>query len=122
MAIDRFQSRRNYNEYCRWWSMEDGDDSELAHDRIADGSFWAKKAAAEDVTDVIVGGAFMFDKDAVTLKTPDNLDGIREHDLVEYRGEKWLVTSVQKSDARLQNTQYAKESACSHFWYVGLRK
>lgn len=125
MSIDIFQSRRNYNEPCRWWSRSDDDqysDDELIMRRVPTGTFMAKEVSAEQIQDVVIANAFMFEKNTITLKTPDNLDGIKNHDLVEYQGEKWVIENVQKSKAKIQNTQYAINKNCSHYWYLELRK
>ena len=51
-----------------------------------------------------------------------NLENIKADDLVEYQGELWRVDDIQKSKAKIQNTLYAYDRNCSHFWYLSLRK
>lgn len=125
MSIDIFQSRRNYNELCRWWSRSEDDaysDNTLIMKRVPTGTFMAKEVSPEQIQDVVIANSFMFEKNSITLKSPDNLIGIKCDDLVEYQDEMWIVSNVQKSKAKIQNTQYALSRNCSHYWYLELRK
>lgn len=123
--IDRFQSHATYNEKCRWWARNENDDyppEELVMKRIASGSFWAKEVSPASLRNNILGGVFLFDNTHITIKSPDNLANIKSEDLVLFRGEYWLVVSVQRSKARNQNTYFGKDKDCSHYWYLELRK
>lgn len=125
MSFDLFQSRRNYNEPCRWWSRSEDDryeDGELIMKRVPTGTFMAKEVAPEQLKDTVIAYSFMFEQGTITIKSPDNLMGIKSKDLVEFQGEKWIVVNVQKSKAKIQNTQYAANRNCSHYWYLELRK
>ena len=130
MGRDLFMSVSGYNVLCRWWKRNERDDEnsdysnadELIHKRIPKGSFWAKEESPEIDRDNIVGGVFLMDSTHVTLKTPDNCEGLESKDLVEYEGEIWIVDSVQKRKPRKQNTYFARDKHCSHFWYIELRK
>lgn len=125
MSIDLYNSRSTYNEKCRWWHRDENDEietDELVIKRIASGSFMAKEVSPRRTENIEVGGVFRFEKDNITIKSPDNLTGIASEDLVEFRGEMWRVVDVQKSKARNQNTYFAKEKNCSHYWYLELRK
>ena len=125
MSIDLFQSRRNYNEQCRWWKRNESDEyeeNEIVYKRIPSGSFSAKEVNAHVYTDVTIGGTFMFDKETVTIKTPDNVSGMTARDIVEYKGELYIVNDVQKQVSRMQNGVFGNEKNSSHFWYISLRK
>lgn len=125
MSIDIFQSRRDYNEPCKWWSRNETDDyesDEMIMKRVPTSIFWAKEISPEVMQDAIVGGSFRFDKTTVTIKSPDNLWGIKNDDLILYQGEKWIVDSVQKVKAKKQNSLFAADRNCSHYWYIELRK
>lgn len=125
MPFDLFQSRRNYNEPCKWWSRKENSDvseDTLIMQRIPTGTFMAREISPEQLQDLIIGGTFMFDKATTVIKSSDNLSNLKNKDLVWYQGEKWIVQSVQKSKARIQNTQFAYDKNCSHFWYIELRK
>ena len=125
MSTDIFQSRRNYNEDCRWWTRNENDmadESELVMKRVASGSFCAKEMSPIQLMEVNLGNSFRIDSTHTTIKSPDNLEGMKADDLVEYQGEIWIVDDIQKSKAKLQNTYYAADKNCSHFWYIALRK
>ena len=132
MGFDFFQSRRNMNEYCRWWSRDESDDveeDELVYKRVSSGYFYAKEVNAEVNDDNIIGGVFMTDKTSVTIMTGDDLSSmynikqdVRNRVLVEYQGELWRVDNVQKRKARIQNSEFANPDYVSHYWYLSLIK
>ena len=112
MAFDLFQSRRNMNEICKWWSRDESEDidgDELIYGRVPRGTFYAKEVNAEVQDDNIIAGMFAADKTAVTIMSSDDLSDlfnvyadIRNRALVEYQGEIWRGDSVQKRKARIQ--------------------
>ena len=125
MSFDLFQSRRNYNEPCRWWSRnenEEYDEDEYVYKRVPSGSFFAKEVNAETDDNNIIGGVFMVDRNSVTIASPDNLDGIKDRDWIEYQGELWRVDNIQKRKARMQNSEFAADRNVSHYWYLSLIK
>ena len=125
MGVDLAQSRRSYNELCRYWTRNEDEKytaDELVYKRIPSGSFWAKEVAPEQLRNNVIGGAFMYDSSHITIKSPDNCEKLKNEDLVEFQGEFWIVVSVQKSKAKLSNTMYASDRNCSHYWYIELRK
>lgn len=125
MAIDIFQSRRNYNEPCKWWARNESDEhepNELVSKRVPNGTFMAKEMSPMQLMNMNLGGAFRIDSTHTTIKSTDNLEEMKGDDLVEYQGELWRVDDIQKSKAKIQNTWYANDKHCSHFWYVSLRK
>lgn len=132
MSFDLFQSRRNMNERCRWWSRNESDEieeNELRYKRVPSGYFYAKEVNAEVQDDNIIGGVFMTDKTSVTIMSSDDLTSlqneqldIRNKVLVEYQGELWRVDNVQKRKARIQNTEFGNVNRVSHYWYLSLIK
>lgn len=125
MSFDLFQSRSCYDESCKWWTRDERDKNtpdERIMQRIPSGIFMAKEIAPENAEDIIVANSFMIDKSTVTIKSPDDLTGIKSEDIVEYQGEKWIVANVQKIKAKKQNTFFAKDQNCSHYWFLELRK
>ena len=132
MAFDLFQSRRNMNEQCRWWSRNESDevpDGELRYKRVPRGYFAAKEVNAEVQDDNIIGGVFMTDKTSVTIMSSDDLSDlynetqdIKNKVLVEYQGDIWRCDSVQVRKARIQNTEFGKANKVSHYWYLSLIK
>lgn len=125
MALDLFQSRREYNELCKWWSRDERDENtsdELIYKRIPTGTFLAKEVSPESIQNNVISGSFMFDRTTTTIKSVDNLNGIKQNDLILFRGEKWIIASVQRSKSKVQNTLFAIDKNCSHYWYIELRK
>lgn len=125
MAFDLFQSRRNYNIRCRWWTRNESDkydESEYIYKRIPNGTFWAKEINAEVTDDNIINGMFLVSRTQVTIESPDDLSSIENDDLVEYQGSLWKVSNIQKRKSRIQNTEFAKVEKISHFWYLSLIK
>lgn len=123
--FDLFQSRATYNEPCKWWTRDERDkytSDELIMRRIPSGVFVAKEVTAEQRQDMIISGTFLFDRSNITIKSPDNLKGIKQDDIVLFRNEKWLVVNVQKTKSKTQNTYFADSKNCSHYWYLELRK
>ena len=132
MSFDLFQSRRNMNERCKWWSRNESDEveeNELRYKRVPSGYFYAKEVNAEVQDDNIIGGVFMTDKTSVTIMSSDDLTSLqakqldmRNKVLVEYQGELWRVDNVQKRKARIQNTEFGNVNRVSHYWYLSLIK
>ena len=125
MGFDLMQSRNTYNEHCKWWARNEADmytSDELIMNRVPSGHFQAKEINPELKQNRIVGNTFMFDRTNITIKSPDNLENIKNNDLILFRGEKWIVSSVQKTKARAQRTFFALDKNVSHYWYLELRK
>lgn len=134
MSFDLFQSRRNMNEYCKWWLRDETDEmeeDELIYKRVPAGYFYAVEVNAEVQDDNMIGGVFMADKTYVIIKSSDDLSNIYNYNekqdirnkvIVEYQGELWRVESVQKRKVRIQNSEFAKPDLVSHYWYLSLIK
>ena len=119
------QSRNTYNETCKWWGRNEDDEytsDELVMKRVPSGTFQAKEINPESKQNRIIGNSFMFDRTNITIKSPDDLGNIKNNDLVLFRGEKWIVVSVQRTKARAQRTFFALDKNISHYWYIELRK
>jgi hypothetical protein len=124
MSFDLFQSRRNYNIPCKWWSRNDSDDfssETLVMKRIPSGTFMAKEVSPEMERDNPIANSWLLQRSGTTIKTPDNIMGIKSQDLVFYEDELWIVVSVQKIKAKMQQTHFASDKNCSHYWYIELR-
>lgn len=125
MSMDLFQSRNTYNERCKWWSRNENDEyesDELVMKKVPSGTFMAKEVSPESDQDNVLGGVFLVERTMTSIKTPDNVFGIKKNDLVMFQNEKWIVLNVQKSKAKIQNTMFANDKHCSHFYYIELRK
>ena len=133
-------SRRDCHELCKWWSRNENDilnvpsdvpinadeqvipDDALIMKRPPNGTFWAKELTSEVYDNGTIGDSFMFDRSTVTIRTPDNVIGLKNNCIVEYQGEKWFVVSVQRKNIRNGMTEFAPENSVPHFFYIQLRR
>ena len=69
-----------------------------------------------------VANLWLLQRSGLTIKTPDDLSGLKNNDLVLYEGEMWIIVSFQKIKARMQQSEFASDSKCSHFWYLEIRR
>ena len=125
MPVDLFQSRRIYNEQCLFWYRDESKQftpDELVHTRVADGSFFARELSGEEKRNNIIGGVFMFDSASVTIMSPDDLEQLKSEDIVMYEGEIWIIRNIQKRKSRINQSEFARDKNCSHYWYIDLRK
>ena len=125
MSFDLFQSRRNYNEPCKWWKRDlrsDFNSSELVMKRVPTGTFMAKEVTPETERNNPIANSWLLNHSGITIKTPDNVYGIQSEDLVLYKGERWIVVNVQKMKARMQQSEFATDMNCSHYYYIELRR
>lgn len=125
MGLDLFQSRNTYHEYCRYWNRDERDiydNSELAQKRVPSGHFWAKEIASHVNEDQVVAGVFLFEKNTITIKSPDDLSSIKANDVIEFRGEIWRVDNIQKKQFKIQSNEFSIPSKVSHYWYLNLIK
>jgi len=126
MPIDIYNSRATYNDKCTWWSRNESEEDieldELVMKRVPTGSFMAKEVSPLRKQDAQIGGVFQVEKHTITIKSPDDLSSIVQKDLVKFRDEFWIVVSVQRSKSRNQNTFFASDKNCSHYWYLELSK
>ena len=125
MGFNLFQSRRGYNEWCKWWSRNEDDDfsvDELVMNRVPSGHFMAREENPETSRDNILAGVFSVERNTITIRTPDDIYGIKAKDIVLFRGEKWFVVSIQKIKARAQQSEYTSDRNRSHYWFIELRR
>ena len=126
MGVDLFQSRRTYNVLCQFWSRNEDETrysaDELVHKRVATGTFYAKEISGEEKRGNVISGTFLFDSSSITIKSPDDCSILKSEDVVEYEGDYWIIRNVQKRKARIQQSEFARDRDCSHYWYIDLRK
>lgn len=125
MAYDLFQSRRGYNEKCAWWNKEQGDDyesDEIIMKRVPEGYFMAKQENPFSQRENSIYNTYLLDKSTVTIKTPDNVEGIQQGSIVLFRNEKWIVVSFQTIQSKVQQSEFACDTNRSHYTFIELRK
>lgn len=119
--IDLETSRRDYFEKCKYWTgipEKDIDDlAELVYNRRESGIFYAKPQNVLLEESQIVGEAFMFKRQSITIVTEDNVN-LGYNDLVEFDGSIYRVESVSLEPINKQR-QYRKR--ISYKRYINLR-
>ena len=102
-CIDLFTTRRTYFYQCNYWRVDDLNKNinELVNEQKPTGRFYAKKENAETNQGNVVGGAFMFDANSITISTADDID-IQKNDAVLFDGEVWRVRDVQSNEIEKQ--------------------
>lgn len=107
----------------KWIKVADtGEDDELIMQRQPSGYFMAKEISAETYDSGIIGGAFRHDRSTVTIRTPENVIGLKNDCLVKYQDDVWRVVSVQRRNIRNGMTEFAIEDEVPHFFYIQLRR
>ena len=117
--------RNSYNLKCKYWTRrkdEEDFSDELIMKRVADGMFFAKEVSPETLSDETIGDSFLFDKTTLTIKSPNNLEKLKNDDIITIEDEKWLVVRAQCTISRSQNSLFLKRNKHSRYWYIELRK
>ena len=119
-GIDIYRTRRDYFARCYWWSRDDKSKEieEIVMERKPSGKFYAKEVSPLTNQKQVIGGAFQFSNDAITLKTEDNARRIKANDIVEYSGKYDLVMSVHVERIRKQS-EFSKQ--VSNVIYIQLK-
>lgn len=96
--VDEFTSRRIEFDYCEYWVRDvDGNPNELIHvNRKKTGHFYARQENAESLGNNVIGGVFMFDTRNVTISTQDDINDIKQNDIVKWRDNVYMVADVQR--------------------------
>jgi len=107
----------------KWLSFDDANSSdELVMKRQPSGYFCAKEYSPEYYDNSVVGGAFMVDRATITIRTPDDVEGLKNNCIVEYQDDKWIVVSVQRKNVRNGMTEFAREKNVPHFFIIQMRR
>lgn len=120
---EMFTSRRTTFEKCFFWSQERCRDNvkreEISRKIKPTGYFMAKDSSDENSTHQTVGGAFIFERNTITLKTYDDISNLEHDDFVKYDGRMWIVDDIRRKKNRRQS-QFG--TATPYVYYISLRK
>ena len=118
--VDIFVSRRDNFDECKYWCRKPSENpNELVYEmRKPDGYFDAKMSNPENFGTDVVGGVFMFDTNFFMIETNDDVFNLKANDVVEFRGNIYMITDIQKRPLR-KNNQYTNELA--YKYYISLR-
>ena len=133
--IDIFTSRRGKFEQCFYWQKNEREiemdedlfsmvsvdkyTSDICYEREPNGSFMATEVSTYDRNNQIIGGAFTFDENYVTLETNDHVPDLTTNDIVVYNDNVWRIVSVSKHKRKKQS-QFAK--SFSYKTYISLKR
>lgn len=115
-------SRRTQFDICKFWKRNEeniGDSDKLIHNKKPDGLFFARLVNVKSKQEGNINGVILFSKDTTILYSTDDLKDLERGDLILFRGEMWLVESVQNQQIT-KESQYFKEE--SFVYYINLRK
>ncbi len=119
-CIDLQLGRRGDFDRCKYWVRNENDENleEYTHNHEASGIFYAKEITAEDKHKNIVNDMFMFDENTITIYTKA-LVKLKEGDIVDFEGEKWLVKNCQSRKIHKNNEFMTRASYIS---YIQLKR
>ena len=123
MSFDLFQSRRNYNYYCEYWTRaEDSKPEFIELERIPDGHFTARIVSQVTQREQFFGSTFMHSQENLQLETRDKVPTLKAEDVIKFQDHFWRVNSVQTKPARIQMTEFQKNDAVSYTTVIEIRK
>jgi hypothetical protein len=112
---DLFTSSRIYFNRCPYWCVDEKwleiHPNELVIKKHPTGYFNAKEENPMRTGNQIVGGAFMFETNNLTISTEDDVYDLKENDILKFRGEIYRITDIQRQP-RLKQTQYSDRPSC----------
>lgn len=116
-VFDLWGSRRTSFERCEWYQRNEKatrDLSKIVFNDKPSAVFYAKEANSATYQKQDLGGVFLADESIVMIETNDTLDGIKGGDKVKFRGNLWMVTSVQQTESHKQ-TQFISDTTKKTF-------
>lgn len=115
---DLFTSSRIYFNRCPYWCVDEEwlemHPNEIAIKKKPTGYFNAKEESPFRTSNQIVGGAFMFERNDLTISTEDDIYDIKENDILKFRGEIYRISDIQRQP-KLKQTQYSNRPSCKTF-------
>lgn len=119
-CADLLLGRRGDFERCKYWvrNEDDEDLSQYLYEIEPDGIFYAEEITPEDLRKLTINGIFMFDESLITIYTNGSIS-LKKGDLVEFRGDIWVVQSCQTKRVQ-KNLQFMKRPSTKS--YIQLKK
>ncbi len=112
-------TRRAYNIRCYWWKFdEDNPNSEDYETKKYGKIFFARESQETLRHSNTDNGLVDFDYQSLTIESCDDLHEMRDKDLVEFDGERYIVTNVQSKRIAKQS-QY--NTRMSRIYWISLR-
>lgn len=122
--INLYHSRRGRFRLCKYFIRNEndsvGDLSVYIHNTRPSGIFYAKEDNAKAKNKDQVANVFMYDKSNITISTMDSVEDLTAGCIVAYRGEAWIVDSVQER-IHTKETEYGREKE-AYTTFISLRR
>lgn len=122
--IDLWSSRRDCFKECTYWAQMNYEDivpiNEMVHESVPTGHFFAKEVNSYTTEVQVSTESFMAEKNNITIMTRDDVEGLKQNDLVEYEDELWRVENVQREFRHNQEQFLAKRITTTT--YIALRR
>lgn len=121
MAYETTLSHRGYNLKCKWWSRIN---NSFDFSKNPNGFFYAKEVQDLSMSrEYFMNNSRIFmERDTITIKTPDNMLGIKTDDAIEFDGERWFVSAISRQRVRIQQSDFTNQKSLHYYWYLSLRK
>ena len=120
--LDLWKGRRTLFIKCEYWSQIENEDivarNQIIYERKPSGHFYAKEINSVTVDNQVLGEAFMFQSNNVTLQTTDDISNLSINDKVKYLDKEYRVDSIQKI---AENKQRQYRNKVSYTYYISLR-
>lgn len=106
-CADMFTSRRTCYNICYYWNVEQDNNivnrEEIVRKRNPSGHFYAKEESDENDSLNVVNGSIMFERKNISLKTYDDIQGLKRGDFVSYEENIWMVDFIGRKKVRRQS-------------------
>lgn len=122
MAIDIYHSRRKTPFFCKYWHRDEKatkDLSKLIYETKPAGFFYAKEVNSFNYQQSQAAGVFMYDKTTIQLYTEDEIEDLKQNDIVSFRDATWFVVDIQKK-THAKEAWFSKKPC--NATYVSLRR
>lgn len=121
LMVDIYRSRRGNFYKCYYWKRDVSgimNNEELVHKERPTGVFYAKISSSKFNDTQDIAGVFRVGTEGINIETDDNVN-IDKDDLVQFKGNIWLVGRVN-SDPVQKNSEFSSHE--SNKTYIELNK
>lgn len=120
MGIDIYHSRRINFTKCLYYKRNESinDLSKYVLLEKPEGHFYARLYSPNSRQNQDIANTFRFSENSLTLVTEDDVDELKENNIVLYNGKAYVVMGVQR-ELHLKESQYSGEHYTT---YISLRK
>ena len=116
IMVDIYRSRRGKFYKCFYWKRDESgvmDNETLVHKTKPSGLFYAKISSSKFNDTQDVAGVFRFGTEGINIET-DDIVNIDKDDLVQFKGNIWLVGRVN-NDPIQKNSEFSSHESSHTF-------